>query len=359
MIKNLSILLSIFTFILPGNIHSLCLDEINKMPFYTCVQNKPIGEGSNGTVYLVKKDGTKYAMKVSQFNKNSKREYLVMGQLQGLKFVAQCEEYYEDSKKVILVLTYAPNGTMEDFMEQNDYFRQKQHKFLFMQSVLQGLKEIHDRGIVHADIKASNIGVDSDFNPVIMDFDLSVDIDTQSVCAGTLVYMAPEVAYVCKHGGLATYTASTDYFSWGMLMYKLFKQKLPFDMNTPDYYRLMSTKIKFKEEDPVDFYDNVFAVVKPMSSRVAYQQIKENIDQSVIKPRPNTLVKNTSYFLNEYANNEEKAYQTGGKYRYLLIWGSIGLIILFFVGFHFCRKRVNFKKEEGHSEETNTTHIIQ
>jgi TolB-like protein/Tfp pilus assembly protein PilF len=101
------------------------------------------------------------------------------------------------------------------------------------------LEHAHQHGIVHRDLKSSNVVVDTTGRPVVLDFGLArhfahgtgqpVD-STETVeygLAGTLSHMAPEVLL----GGAAD--SRSDIWSLGVLLYELATGELPFQGRTP------------------------------------------------------------------------------------------------------------------------------
>jgi serine/threonine-protein kinase len=91
----------------------------------------------------------------------------------------------------------------------------------------EALQEAHSKGIVHRDIKAENIMVNSRNQVKVMDFGLaklkgSLKLTKASSTVGTLAYMAPEQL----EGGEVD--ARSDIFSFGVLLFELLTGKLPF-----------------------------------------------------------------------------------------------------------------------------------
>lgn len=83
---------------------------------------------------------------------------------------------------------------------------------------------MHSYCIIYRDLKAENIMVDKFDNIKIIDFGLSVyscERDQTSL-AGTLEYVAPEVARREKYG------REVDYYSLGVLLYLLQTKRLPY-----------------------------------------------------------------------------------------------------------------------------------
>ncbi len=107
--------------------------------------------------------------------------------------------------------------------------------------VAAALGHAHDHGIVHRDMKSSNVMVDSSGRAVILDFGLSrrmpgVDegsgtqnstVTLPGALAGTPSHMAPEVLL----GGDAD--ARSDIWALGVLLYELVTGELPFRGRTP------------------------------------------------------------------------------------------------------------------------------
>lgn len=68
-----------------------------------------------------------------------------------------------------IVSTFYQHGTLDQFLKNNP----KTNIFSIFKKIILGLRNIHDIGIVHLDIKARNICIDDEKNPVIIDFGIS------------------------------------------------------------------------------------------------------------------------------------------------------------------------------------------
>ncbi|BBO35656.1 serine/threonine-protein kinase [Lacipirellula parvula] len=108
------------------------------------------------------------------------------------------------------------------------------------------LAHAHDQGVVHGDVKPSNVLLSWDGTPLLMDFNLSGSL-SHSVEAkgGTLPYMPPEqLQAVGLEFGDAAYDQRSDLFSLGILLYEALSGRLPFPLSTaPGDRRSLATEL--------------------------------------------------------------------------------------------------------------------
>jgi len=110
--------------------------------------------------------------------------------------------------------------------------------------VLDGLHFAHQRGIIHRDVKPSNVRVVPDGRVKIMDFGIarlqSADASGSGAIVGTPTYMAPEQI---TNGAI---TAATDVFAVGCLLYELLSFQKPFEGESVHgvLYQVLTTEPK-------------------------------------------------------------------------------------------------------------------
>ncbi len=102
-------------------------------------------------------------------------------------------------------------------------------------AVCKALTYCHDRGILHRDVKASNILFRDEDSPVLSDFGAPVEEDVlrgQKVPQiGSPPYLPPEV-WTGRE-----YDARSDLYSLGVVLYYALTGKLPFSANSPEEFR--------------------------------------------------------------------------------------------------------------------------
>jgi serine/threonine-protein kinase len=110
--------------------------------------------------------------------------------------------------------------------------------------VLDGLHFAHQRGVIHRDVKPSNVRVVPDGRVKIMDFGIarlqSADASGSGAIVGTPTYMAPEQI---TNGAI---TPATDVFAVGCMLYELLSFQKPFEGESVHgvLYQVLTTEPK-------------------------------------------------------------------------------------------------------------------
>jgi hypothetical protein len=175
-------------------------------------QNK-LGEGGFGMVYKgILRNNKEIAVKrVSKNSRQGKQEFMAevttIGSLHHKNLVKLVGWCYE-SKELLLVYEFMPRGSLDKYLyNQSSELEVQYSKVLdwktrnsVIRDVAQALDYLHngcEKRVLHRDIKASNIMLDSNFNTKLGDFGLARLMDHEkapetTIVAGTRGYLAPE-----------------------------------------------------------------------------------------------------------------------------------------------------------------------
>ena len=162
--------------------------------------------------------------------KDMQQEQFIQRVLGGSKIPSivqqQCIQNVDEFPSSIF-LKYYENGDLFDLLTSNN-IEESLVKYFCVQ-ILQCLSSIHDKCIVHGDIKPENIFIDEEFNIILGDFASSSAVDFRGIVSkrvGSLHYMAPEV-YQYPETGISYDGFAADVWSVGSLVFALLFRSNP------------------------------------------------------------------------------------------------------------------------------------
>uniref|UniRef100_A0A0E0PJN8 non-specific serine/threonine protein kinase n=1 Tax=Oryza rufipogon TaxID=4529 RepID=A0A0E0PJN8_ORYRU len=185
-----------------------------------------LGEGGYGPVYKGKlPDGRVIAVKqLSQSSHQGKSQFITevttISSVQH-KNLVKLHGFCIDNNAPLLVYEYLENGSLDRALfRDNNLNLDWAMRFEIILGIARGITYLHEESnvrIVHRDIKASNVLLDTDLTPKISDFGLAKLYDEKQThvstrIAGTFGYLAPEYA---MRGRL---TEKVDIFAFGVVM---------------------------------------------------------------------------------------------------------------------------------------------
>ncbi|KAM0828668.1 hypothetical protein ACQ4PT_067391 [Festuca glaucescens] len=200
-----------------------------------------IGAGGFGSVYkgkLRKPADMEVAVKrVSHESRQGMKEFVAevasIGRLRHRNLVLLLG-YCRRKGELLLVYDYMPNGSLDKYLYDGSAATLDWHqRFHIIRGVAAGLLYLHEdweQVVIHRDVKASNVLLDSEMNGRLGDFGLArlydhgSDAQTTHV-VGTMGYLAPEQG----HTGKAT--PSTDVFAFGAFLLEITCGRRPIDQN--------------------------------------------------------------------------------------------------------------------------------
>ncbi|EOY12905.1 S-locus lectin protein kinase family protein [Theobroma cacao] len=260
--------------------------------------NNKLGEGGFGPVYKgTLANGQEIAVK--RLSKSSgqglnefKTEVKLIAKLQHRNLVRLLGCCIHGEEKM-LVYEYMPNRSLDSFI-----FDQRRCKvldwpkrFQIICGIARGLLYLHQDSrlrIIHRDLKASNVLLDSEMNPKISDFGMArtfggdqTEANTNRV-VGTYGYMAPEYAI----DGL--FSVKSDVFSFGILLLEIISGR----KNRGLYHQNQNGNLiehawrLWKEGRPLDLVDEFLAETGSLSQVLRCIHISLFCVQQHPKERP-------------------------------------------------------------------------
>ncbi|XP_021704660.1 serine/threonine-protein kinase MARK1 isoform X11 [Aedes aegypti] len=195
---------------------------------------KTIGKGNFAKVKLAKHVPTskEVAIKIidkTQLNASSLqklyREVRIMKLLDHPNIV-KLFQVIETEKTLYLVMEYASGGEVFDYLVLHGRMKEKEARAKFRQ-IVSAVQYCHQKRIIHRDLKAENLLLDSEMNIKIADFGFSNQFTPGSkldTFCGSPPYAAPELFQGRKYDG-----PEVDVWSLGVILYTLVSGSLPFD----------------------------------------------------------------------------------------------------------------------------------
>src|SRR6516164_3044085 len=202
--------------------------------------DKELGSGAMGTVYRAKHktNGERVAVKLmspalgtsEQARLRFIRELDILKQLNHPNIVR-----YKGSGRFhgspFFIMEYVEGDSLDHVMARRDRVTWEEIVEFGMQ-LCEALQHSHDKGIIHRDMKPSNVMVLRDGTVKLTDFGIAKDTDVTALTAanstvGTAAYMSPEQ---CR--GARDITYKSDLYSMGIVFYELLTGRKPFTGET-------------------------------------------------------------------------------------------------------------------------------
>ena len=285
-----------------------------------------LDKGKFGHVFLANKEDKKVAIKLVQKTDQSFEEYKINRNeidifhlLQNIKHknIVECIDLYENESQIFFVFEYLSNGNLKKYIQDLKLFPQNYNVDTVLKLSLQlieGMNTLHKFGIIHRDIKTTNIMVKtnspmkksiitnctdiseaktlhediSDVTLKIIDFGLSKILPVNEITNepyGSLSYKAPELI---MH---KDYNHKVDVWSLGITLYYITYKMLPFEEgNREDVkYAIINNPVPYYANNIL--YDLIYLKDTVNLNIKNDKEFKSSIVFSIIK---DCLIKNPS-----------------------------------------------------------------
>ncbi|MGD9898662.1 MAG: protein kinase, partial [Calditrichaceae bacterium] len=223
-----------------------------------------LGQGGMGVVY--KADDTKLERKIAikllprhfSTNHSERRRFVIEARAAAAlnhPNIATVYAIEETNDQLFITMEYIDGKELKKIiLENNNRPLPLKDVINYALQICQALEVAHKKGIVHRDIKSSNIMVTSQGIAKIMDFGLakfigSTQLTKTGTTVGTVAYMSPEQIRGEK------VDHRTDIWSLGIVLYEMLSGRLPFQ---GEYDQAILYAIVNTEPEPLTCYKSDF-----------------------------------------------------------------------------------------------------
>jgi serine/threonine protein kinase len=201
----------------------------------------PLGEGGMAAVYKAYQPSMEryVAIKVlprqlaesDEFIARFRREAHLLAQLQH-PHILSVFDYGQADNYTYIVMPFIQSGTLADVLKARRLSLTEVRRIIVQ--VGDALGYAHARGMIHRDVKPSNVLVDERGNCLLTDFGLarmteatSAKLTTSGAIMGTPAYMSPE------QGAGNPLDGRSDIYSLGIILYEMLTGQVPYSAETP------------------------------------------------------------------------------------------------------------------------------
>ena len=289
---------------------------------------KVLGNGSFGSVNQVtrKKDNRIYALKSVILEKLSKKqqensvnEVRILASINHPNVIGYKEAFWDEKSSTLnIVMEYADGGDLQskiNIMKNENGFFNESLIWRYSIQMIQGLKALHDKKIMHRDLKSANIFlVKEKLQCKIGDMNVSKVMKDNFLRTqtGTPYYASPEI-WMSK-----PYSYKSDLWSIGCIIYELCELRPPFSGSDMDELFINVCKGKIERINKV-YSDDLWNMINMLLKVDPEKRVDCNqfLESQLIKNKIKEMKNNDNFlnfgFLDKNYNeehNDEKLLET-------------------------------------------------
>eukprot|EP01006_Ploeotia_vitrea_P063756 TRINITY_DN86194_c0_g1_i1.p1 TRINITY_DN86194_c0_g1~~TRINITY_DN86194_c0_g1_i1.p1 ORF type:complete len:339 (+),score=40.79 TRINITY_DN86194_c0_g1_i1:52-1068(+) len=178
-------------------------------------------------------------------------------------YIMKLYDVLEQPQHRSMILEFLPKGELYDYILKNDHIPVDEAFKFFFQLVV-AVAHIHNKGIVHRDIKLENMIVDHKNDVKLADFGFAIEASRTiklQECVGSIHYAAPEVVRGESYNGY-----QADIWSMGVVLFVLLSGRLPFAAESRELMeqKIIEANYKIPTEVPVSAQNLIKALLNPV-----------------------------------------------------------------------------------------------
>ena len=209
----------------------ICSEAVKIFSSLRCVTDKQAGSGKSAIAYLVTDGKQTFILKVQKTTdkeslEKAETEVELLSRLKHPNIVELFDTAISPNYFYIL-LENGEEGTLSMVLRKHPKeFLDKNFILKIFRQLVEAIEYLHAKGIVHADLKSANIVFTNDLRPLVIDFDLSVEMGSENIQRGSEVYMDAE--FFNTKSSIVEYNEMNDVYALGVLLYEMVHKKTPF-----------------------------------------------------------------------------------------------------------------------------------
>ena len=201
------------------------------------LKKRMLGRGAFGEAFVVERQSDKkiLAAKVMDLSSMSQKdrkyaytEIRCLASCSHFGVIGYVEDIVMDEKRMVIIMEYADGGDLHNYIKKGKSVLSERAAGLYFVQLMLAINHIHDRRMIHRDIKSANLFLTKGGLMKIGDFgfsqvyDQTVSNPVAHTFLGTPYYLAPEMWMQCRYGKKA------DIWACGIVLYELLTMKRPF-----------------------------------------------------------------------------------------------------------------------------------
>ena len=236
---------------------------------YIIQEKLPTGNDSGeADLYIVKstdsEDHQKYVAKIYRRSETfSARKTEILKKINS-PYVARIADLGTYKKRQVIVIPFYERGSLE-----GKIIRSLQELKPLIFQLNEGLRALHEQGIIHKDIKPANIMIRDNGEIAIIDFGISSVLDSNATVSKTKLGLTPQYSALETLVG-GNFIKESDYYSFGIVLYVLYTGHTPYqsdDEAENSSFQLLQ-HLPFPQDMPAELVDLIKGLTyKDISNR--------------------------------------------------------------------------------------------
>jgi len=200
-----------------------------------------LGQGSFGSAYKVINKNSNYTYVIKRIllkGANNEEIKAIQNEAKVLssidsEYIVKYYDSFSDNESFNIVMEYCDGLDLRKYINEHKEKNKLIEKDLVYHIILdicKGLKEIHNKKLIHRDLKPDNLFLTKDLKVKIGDFGIAKELNNSNeyakTQAGTMLYMAPEIINGEK------YNKKVDIWALGCIIHELCTLNFCFESNS-------------------------------------------------------------------------------------------------------------------------------